>query len=153
MSAEEQLKKLGLTLPAPPKAVGAYVTYIRTGNLVFTSGQLPWKDGKLAYEGKVGSDLTVEQGYDAARISAVNALAQLKAATGDLEKVVRIIRLEGYVNCAPGFTNHSEVLNGGSELLAKVLGQRGVHTRTAVGSNELPLNTPVELILIAEVRD
>ncbi len=153
MSAEEQLKKLGLTLPAPPKAVGAYVTYIRTGNLVFTSGQLPWKDGKLAYEGKVGSDLTVDEGYDVARICALNALAQLKAATGDLEKVVRIIRLEGYVNCAPGFTNHSEVLDGGSELLANVLGERGVHTRTAVGSNELPLNTPVELIVIAEVRD
>ena len=153
MSAEEQLKRLGLTLPAPPKAVGAYVPYLRTGNLVFTSGQLPWKDGKLAYEGKVGSDLTVDEGYDAARFSALNALAQLKAATGDLEKVVRIIRLEGYVNCAPGFTNHSEVLNGGSELLVKVLGERGVHTRTAVGSNEMPLNAPVELIVIAEVRD
>ena len=153
MSAEEQLKRLGLTLPAPPKAVGAYVTYLRTGNLVFTSGQLPWKDGKLAYEGKVGSDLTVDEGYDAARISALNALAQLNAATGDLEKVARIIRLDGYVNCAPGFTNHSEVLNGGSELLVKVLGERGVHTRLAVGSTEMPLNTPVELVVIAEVRD
>ncbi len=153
MSAEEKLEKMGLTLPPPPKAVGSYVPYLRTGNLVFTSGQLPWQGDKLAYQGKVGKDLTVDQAYQASRITAINVLAQLKAAAGDLEKIVRIVRLEGIVNSAPGFTRQADVLNGGSEFLVEVLGERGVHTRTATGANEMPLNAPVELIVIAEVRD
>ena len=153
MSAEEKLRKMGLTLLSPPKAVGSYVPFLRTGNLVFISGQLPWQGDKLAYQGKVGKDLTVEEGYQASRITAINVLAQLRAATGDLEKIVRIVRLEGIVNSALGFTQHAAVLNGGSELLVEVLGDRGIHTRTATGSNEMPLNAPVELIVIAEVRD
>src|SRR5271165_5280316 len=127
MTAAEKLRELGITLPPAPPGVGAYVTWIRTGNLIFTSGQLPWRDGKLVYTGKLGSDLTIAEGYQAARLSALNGLAQLQAAVGDLEKVQRIVRLEGYVHAAPGFHDHSQVLNGASELLLAVFGERGRH--------------------------
>ena len=153
MTAEEKLNRMGLELPPAAKPVGAYVPYLRTGTLIFTSGQLPLKEGKLIYEGKVGSDLTLEQGYEAARVTALNALAQIKAAVGDLEKVAQIVRLEGFVNSAPGFTGQPKVLNGASELLIEVFGERGLHTRYAVGTNELPLNAPVELALTVEIKD
>jgi enamine deaminase RidA (YjgF/YER057c/UK114 family) len=150
-AAENQLKKLGLELPPAPTAVGAYVTAIRTGNLVLTAGQLPWKGGKLAYTGKLGVDLTTQQGYEAARIAGLNALAQIKSAVGDLDRVRQIVRLEGYVHCGPGFQEHPQVLNGASELLNAVFGDKGKHTRTAVGIHEMPLNSPVQIIVWAEV--
>ena len=153
MTAEENLKQIGLELPPAAKPVGAYVPYLRTGNLIFTSGQLPLQEGRLIFEGKVGSDLTLEQGYEAARVTALNALAQIKAAVGDLEKVVKIVRLEGFVNSAPGFTGQPKVLNGASEFLIEIFGERGRHTRYAVGTNELPLNAPVELALTVEVKN
>src|SRR4051794_18333046 len=104
MSAvESQLQKLGIQIPTAPAGVGAYVGVLRTGNLVVTSGQLPWKDGKLVHVGKLGAELSVEQGYEAARQCGLNALAQIKAALGDLDKVRQIVRVEGYVHCAPGF--------------------------------------------------
>ena len=121
--------------------------------MIFTSGQLPLKEGKLIYEGKVGADLTLEQGYEAARVTALNALAQIKAAVGDLEKIAQIVRLEGFVNSAPGFTGQPKVLNGASEFLIEVFGERGRHTRYAVGTSELPLNAPVELALTVEIKD
>jgi enamine deaminase RidA (YjgF/YER057c/UK114 family) len=124
---------------------------VRTGNLVFTSGQLPWRDGKLMYPGKVGAEVSIEQGYQAARQSALNALAQLKAAAGDLEKVRQIVRVEGLVHAAPGFQEHPKVLDGASELFNAVLGPRGRHARTALGINEMPLNAAVQLCVIAEV--
>jgi enamine deaminase RidA (YjgF/YER057c/UK114 family) len=151
-SVESQLQKLGLTLPPAPAAVGAYVTVIRTGNLVVTSGQLPWQGGRLAFTGKLGVELTVEQGYQAARLAGLNAIAQLKAAVGDLDKVRQIVRLEGFVHCGPGFRDHPQVLNGASELLNAVFGDRGRHTRTAVGVHEMPLDSPVQLIVWAEVE-
>jgi enamine deaminase RidA (YjgF/YER057c/UK114 family) len=151
MTAEEKLREMGLSLPPAPAGVGAYVTWTRTGNLVFTSGQLPWRDGKLMYPGKVGAEVSIEQGYEAARQSALNALAQLKAAAGDLEKVRQIVRVEGLVHAAPGFHEHPKVLDGASELFNAVLGARGRHARTALGINEMPLNAPVQLCLIAEV--
>jgi enamine deaminase RidA (YjgF/YER057c/UK114 family) len=151
MTAEEKLRELGLSLPPAPAGVGAYVTWVRTGNLVFTSGQLPWRDGKLMYPGKVGAEVSIEQGYQAARQSALNALAQLKAAAGDLEKVRQIVRVEGLVHAAPGFHEHPKVLDGASELFNAVLGPRGRHARTALGINEMPLNAPVQLCVIAEV--
>jgi enamine deaminase RidA (YjgF/YER057c/UK114 family) len=151
MSVEDNLRRLGLTLPAAPAGVGAYVTWVRTGNLVFTSGQLPWLDGKLAYTGKLGSDLSVDQGYQAARLCALNALAQLKAAVGDLELVRQVVRLEGYVHAGPGFHDHAKVLNGASELFNEVLGERGKHARIALGINEMPLNAAVQVSVIAEV--
>jgi enamine deaminase RidA (YjgF/YER057c/UK114 family) len=119
--------------------------------LIFTSGQLPWRDGKLTHVGKLGAEVSIEQGYQAARQCALNGLAQLNAAVGDLEKVRRIVRLEGYVHAAPGFHEHPKVLDGASALLNEVLGERGRHARTALGINEMPLNAAVQLCLIAEV--
>lgn len=148
---EKRLQELGIDLPEPPKAVGSYVPVIRTGNLIVTSGQLPWKGDRLAFTGKVGTDLTVEQGYEAARLSAINAIAQLKLAAGDLDRVRQIVRVEGFVHCGPGFRGHPQVLNGASELLNAVFGERGRHTRTALGIHEMPLDSPVQLILWAEI--
>jgi enamine deaminase RidA (YjgF/YER057c/UK114 family) len=151
MTAEDKLRVLGIALPAAPAAVGAYLPWVRTGNLIVTSGQLPWKDGKLAFTGKLGADLDVDRGYQAARLCAVNAIAQLKAAVGDLEKVRQIVRLEGYVHSAPGFRDHPRVLNGASDLFNEVFGPRGRHARTALGINEMPLDAAVQLGIWAEV--
>jgi enamine deaminase RidA (YjgF/YER057c/UK114 family) len=151
-SFENQLRKLGLELPPAPKPVGGYVTVIRTGNLVITAGQLPWKDGKLLHAGKLGVELNVEQGYEAARMSALNALAQFKQILGSLDKIRQIVRLEGNVHCGPGFRDHPKVLDGASDLLNAVFGERGRHIRTALGINEMPLNSPVQLVVWAEVE-
>ena len=153
MTAEQKLNDLGIELPAAPAAVAAYVPWIRTGALVITSGQLPFEDGTLKFAGKVGADLNEEQGYEAARLCVVNALAQLKDATGDLERIRQIVRLEGNVHAAPGFTRHPQVLNGASELLNEVFGPRGRHTRSALGTNEMPLGAAVQISLFAEVTD
>lgn len=154
MSAiEERLKQLGHELPHAPEAVGFYVPVLRTGNLVVTSGQLPTIGKELAFTGKVGQELHEEDGYNAARLCALNALAQIKACLGDLEKVVRIVRVEGFVQSADGFARQPQVLNGASELLVKAFGEKGKHTRFAVGVNELPLNAAVEVALWAEVAD
>ena len=151
MSAEEKLRELGLTLPPAPAGVGAYVPWVRCGSLVFTSGQLPWREGKLAYTGKLGAGVTVEQGYQAARICALNALAQLKAAAGDLGAIKQVVRLEGYVHAGPGFRDHPKVLDGASDLFNAVLGERGRHARTALGINAMPLDAAVQLCVIAEI--
>lgn len=153
MTAEERLNRLGLSVPPAPAAVAAYEPWVRTGNLVFTSGQLPWRDGRMAFTGRLGAELTVEQGYQAARQCALNVLAQLKAATGDLEKVRRLVRVEGYVHCAPGFRGHPQVLNGASELFNAVFGARGAHARLAVGISDMPLDAAVQLTVTAEVAD
>ncbi len=151
-SIDSRLREMGIELPPPPKAVGAYVTVIRTGNLVVTSGQLPWVGDRLLFTGKLGSELSVEQGYAAARQSAFNAIAQIKSVVGNLDRVKQLVRLEGYVHCGPGFRQHPQVLNGASELLLAVFGDRGKHTRTAVGIHEMPLDSPVQLIVWAEVE-
>ena len=153
MTAEENLRRLGIILPAPPAAVGAYVPWIRTGSVVMTSGQLPWEWSVMKYQGRVGRDLTTEEGYAAARLAAINAIAQLKGATGDLEKIVTLLRLEGNVLCDEGFTEHPQVLNGASDLFAEVFEERGKHTRTALGIRDMPLNASVQISLFAEVRD
>jgi enamine deaminase RidA (YjgF/YER057c/UK114 family) len=152
MSVAANLQRLGITLPAAPAGVGAYVPWTRTGNLVFTSGQLPWRDGKLAHTGKVGAELTIEQGYDAARVCAINAIAQLKAAVADLERVVQIVRIDGLVHSAPGFHDHPKVLNGASEVFAEVFGTAGRHARVAYGVSDMPLNAAVQIAVIAEVK-
>ncbi len=151
-SVESQLRTLGLMLPAAPAPVGAYVAAVRTGNLVVTSGQLPWKGERFLFTGKLGSQLTVEQGYEAARLCALNALAQLKSVTGDLDKVRQIVRLEGYVQCAPEFHQQATVLNGASDLINAVFRERGRHTRTALGIFDMPLDAPVQIALWAEVE-
>jgi enamine deaminase RidA (YjgF/YER057c/UK114 family) len=150
-NVEAQLKKLEIELPPAPAGVGAYVGVVRTGNLVVTSGQLPWKDGKFLHTGKIDGELTLEQGYEAARQCAINAIAQLKAAVGDLDKVRQIVRVEGYVHCAPGFRKHPLVLNGASELLNAVFSERGKHTRVALGIADMPLDAPVQIVVWAEV--
>ena len=153
MTPEERLEELGITLPEPPGAVAAYVPWVRTENLIFTSGQLPWRDGELAYVGKLGAALSVEDGYQAARLCAINAIAQLKEAAGELSLIRLIVRLEGNVHSAPGFRDHPQVLNGASELFNKVFGDAGRHTRTALGINEMPLGAAVQLSVFAEVSN
>ena len=152
VTALENLQRLSLTLPEPPAAVGAYVTWVRTGNLILTSGQLPWQGTTMLYPGRLGEHVWVEDGYKAARQAALNAIAQLHAATaGDLEKIVRIVRVEGYVHCAPGFRDHPKVLDGASDLFVAVFEERGKHVRTALGIPDMPLNACIQLGIWAEV--
>jgi len=153
MTPEEKLAALGFTLPAPPPAVAAYVPWVRTGNLIVTSGQLPWLDGAMAFSGRIGAEIDTTQGYEAARQCALNALAQLKQAVGDLQRIVRIVKLEGYVHCAPGFRGHPQVLNGASDLLNAVFGERGAHARIALGISDMPLNAAVQICLTAEASE
>lgn len=150
-SPEARLAALGLVVPPPPGAVAAYEPWQRIGNIITTSFQLPWVDGKLAHVGRLGRDLSVEQGIQAARICALNGIAQLKAAAdGDLTRV-RVVRIEGHVGCVEGFEHMPLVLNGGSELINEVFGSRGRHARTAQGHMVMPLNVPVMLGFWAEL--
>lgn len=151
MGTEERLKQLGMSLPPAPTPVGSYVPYVRTGNLVFTSGQLPTREGKLVATGKVGRDLSLEQGAEAARVAVLNAVAQVAAAAGGLDRIVKIVRLAVFVNSADGFADQPKVANGASDLLVQIFGEAGKHARSALGANELPLNAAVEIEMIAEV--
>jgi enamine deaminase RidA (YjgF/YER057c/UK114 family) len=152
-AVEQRLSQHGQVIPTAPEAIGFYVPVIRTGNLVVTSGQLPMVGKELMFKGKVGKDVHEEEGFHAARMCALNALAQIKACIGDLDKVTRIVRVEGYVQSADGFTKQPQVVNGASELLVQAFGDIGRHTRIAVGVNELPINAAVELVIWAEVKD
>ena len=152
-SVELRLTQHGHNVPKAPEAVGFYVPVVRTGNLVVTSGQLPMVGKELMFKGKVGKEVHEDQAFHAARMCALNALAQIKACIGNLDKVTRIVRVEGYVQSAEGFNNQAQVLNGASELLVQAFGDAGKHTRIAVGVNELPLNAAVELVVWAEVAD
>jgi enamine deaminase RidA (YjgF/YER057c/UK114 family) len=147
-----KLAELGLTLPDVVPPLAAYVPAVRTGNYVYVSGQLPLADGKLIATGKVGDEITTEQAKELASRCALNGLAALESAVG-LVKVVRIVKVVGFVASAPGFNDQPTVINGASELLGEVLGEAGRHARSAVGVAELPRNAPVEVELIAEVRD
>ena len=148
---EERLAELGLTLPSDTPPLAAYVPAVRTGNLVFTSGQLPRVDGALTHVGKVGAEVTPEQAVEAAKACALNAIAALKGEIGDLAKVRRIVKVVGFVASAPDFTGQPGVVNGASELLGAVFGDAGVHARSAVGVAALPLDVPVEVEMIVEV--
>ena len=152
-TVEQRLSQHGQLIPHAPEAIGFYVPVLRTGNLVITSGQLPMVGKELMFKGKVGKDVQEDQGFHAARMCALNALAQIKACIGDLDRVTRIVRVEGYVQSADGFSHQPQVINGASELLVQAFGDAGRHTRIAVGVNELPLNAAVELVVWAEVRD
>ena len=152
MTIESRLQELKITLPPAPKPVANYIPAVRVGELLFTSGVLPMKDGKLACEGKLGKELTVELGQEAARLALLNALAVVKQEIENLEKVVRVVRLTGHVASAPGFTLQPAVLNGASDLLVAIFGEPGRHTRVALGAAELPLNSPIELELIVQIR-
>lgn len=150
---EDKLNQLDLSLPTAPEPVGYYVPVTRLGNLVITSGQLPMGGKEVLFTGKAGSDHGETEASDAARICALNALSQIKALVGSLDKVKRIVRVEGYVNSAPGFTDQARVVNGASHLLVQLFGDAGKHTRVSVGVSELPLNATVELAIWAEVQD
>ncbi len=152
MSAiEAKLEQLGLPLPVAPAPVGAYVPVIRTGNLVVTSGQLPFVGKEIMFAGKLGANLHEQDGWNAARICTVNALAQIKACVGSLSMIKQVVRVEGYVHSAPDFRAQPQVLNGASELLVELFGESGRHTRIALGIAEMPLNAAVQLSLWVEV--
>ncbi len=147
----ESLRELGYELPQIPQPAGSYIPAVRTGNLVFSAGQLPLREGKLLHTGKVGDAIDLEAAREAAAVCALNALAAVASEAGDLESIRRVVKVTGYVASAPGFVRQPEVLNGASELLGAALGEAGVHARTAVGVAELPFDAPVEVELIAEV--
>lgn len=150
MSASHRLAELGIALPAVTKPLAAYVPAVRTGNLVYTAGQLPLVDGKLTHTGKVGAEVSPEHARVAARTCALNALAAIDALVG-IDNVTRIVKVVGFVASAPGFSGQPGVINGASELLGEVFGEAGQHARSAVGVSELPLDAPVEVELIVEV--
>jgi len=149
---DARLEELGIALPVPAAPVANYVPYVVTGNLVFVSGQVTLKDGAFAYQGKLGQELSVEDGQAAARLCAVNIIAQLKAACGgDLDRVKRIVRLGGFVNSTPGFTDQPKVINGASDLMVEVFGDAGRHSRAAVSAGSLPAGVAVEVDAVAEI--
>jgi enamine deaminase RidA (YjgF/YER057c/UK114 family) len=152
MTPEAKLRALGLELPPAPKPVGSYVPAVRSGNLVFVSGQLPMKDGELMTQGHVAAEVSLEDAQACARQAALNALAAVAAEIGGIENVARIVRVTGYVASAPGFTDQALVLNAASDLLAGIFGEAGRHSRIAVGAAELPLGAPVELELVVETQ-
>jgi len=153
MSVKEKLAALGLNLPTAAAPVAAYVPAVKTGNLVFTAGQLPVVDGKLVFTGKVGNDVTPEDAKKMAEICALNALAAISL-VADIDQIEKIVRVGGFVNGAPGFVAIPAVINGASELLIKLFGDvNGKHARTAVGVSELPLNAPVEVEVIVQLKE
>ena len=152
MSIAERMNELGIELPRAPAPVGAYVPYVISGSLMFISGQVPIRDGAMIHEGKVPLDVTVEQGQECAALCFLNAIAQAKAALGDLDQVERIVRMTGYVAVAADFTDQPLVVNGASNLAVDIFGDQGRHARVAVGVAELPLGAPMELEVILEVK-
>lgn len=150
---EDRLTSLGLALPKVPSPAGAYVPAVRTGPYVYTSGQLPMVDGALPLTGKVGAQVGETQAKELARTCALNALAAVKSVVGDLDRIVRVVKVVGFVASTPDFTAQPGVINGASELLSEVLGEAGVHARSAVGVAVLPLDSPVEVEIQVEVRD
>lgn len=148
---EEQLEKLGLTIPPIAKPVAVYVPAVRSGSFIYTSGQLPMVDGKLAATGKVGAEVDADTAKEMAQICALNALAAIRAEVGELAAIKRVVKVVGFVASTPDFTGQPGVVNGASELLGEVFGDAGVHARSAVGVVALPLDAPVELELIVEV--
>ena len=152
MQVEAKLRELGFTLPNPPKPVAAYLPAVQVGDLLFLSGTTCYEDGKLLYTGRVGTDLTLEQGYIAARQTALNLLSVIKATLGDLNRVKRVVKLNGYVNSATDFDRQPAVINGASELLEQIFGERGRHARTSIGVSDLPGHIPVEIEMVVQIH-
>jgi len=149
---EQRLEELGITLPKGPSPVANYVRYVQTGNLLYLSGTGPSRDGEYAFVGQVPTDVSIDEGYQAARIAGLNLLATAKDALGDLDRVRRVVKVLGMVNCAPGFGDQPKVMNGFSDLMVEVFGDAGRHARSAVGMAGLPGNIPVEIEVILEVE-
>jgi enamine deaminase RidA (YjgF/YER057c/UK114 family) len=152
MDVEIRLRELGMVLPKAPEPIGNYKAFVRAGALVFISGQIPLVNGALIWQGRIGAELTAEQGYQAARACALNVLAQLKKALGGFDRLRTVARVDGYVNAAPGFHDLARVLDGASDLLAAALVERSGHSRTVAAHSGLPMNAAVELGVIAEVE-
>ncbi len=148
---EEKLKSLNITLPSPPKPAGAYIPVVKSGKTVYVSGQIPIEDGKVAFKGKVPSVQSLEQAQKAAKICAINALAQLKSELGSLDKISKILRVSGFVNSESDFTEQPKVINAASDLLFEIFGEKGQHSRIAVGVASLPLGATVEIDMIVEI--
>lgn len=148
---EEKIASMNIKIPVPPKPAGSYIPVVRTGNLLFVSGQIPIKDGKVEFQGKVPSDASIDDAQQAARLCIINVLAQLKSEIGTLDKVSKIVRLSGFVNSASDFFEQPKVINAASDLLFEIFGEKGRHSRIAVGVASLPLNSTVEIDLVAEV--
>ena len=152
MQVENRLKEMGIELPPAVAPVANYVPSVRSGCLVFLSGHGPFDEAGALITGKVGADLTVEQGYQAARRVGIGLLGSLKAEIGDLDKVKRVVKLLGLVNCPPEFADQPKVINGASDFLVEVFGEKGKHARSAVGTNALPMNIAVEIEMIVEIE-
>lgn len=152
MTVEDRLKAIGITLPEPAAPVANYVPFVVSGNLISISGQIPIEGGHAAFTGKVGADVDLEAACAAARLCAINLIAQMKAATGgDLSRVARVVKLGGFVNCVDGFTQQPQVINAASDLMVEAFGDKGRHSRSAVGVNALPLGVPVEIDALVEI--
>ncbi len=148
---EEKLKSLNIALPNPPKPAGAYIPVVKSGNTVYVSGQIPIEDGTVAFKGKVPSVQSLEQAQKAAKLCVINALAQLKSELGSLDKISKILRVSGFVNSEPDFTEQPKVINEASDLLFEIFGEKGKHSRIAVGVASLPLGATVEIDMIVEI--
>lgn len=148
----DRVKELGIVIPPCPTPVAAYVPAAQAGNFVFASGQTPIIDGKLMYQGKLGENVSVEEGYEAAKLAAIRVLAELQSVVGDLDRIERIVKVTGYVNSAPEFGDQPKVVNGASELLRAVFGEKGEHARVAFGAGALPDNAAVEIDVVAYVK-
>jgi len=151
MLPEERLKQLGIELPEVPTPLGSYIPVLKTGNLIFISGMLPLREGRLVRQGRVGEDISLDEAREDAKMATINALSVLKAYVGSLDKVKRCIKITGYVASASNFTEQPKVLNAASDLLFEIFGEPGKHVRVAVGVNVLPLNSPLEIEFIFEV--
>jgi enamine deaminase RidA (YjgF/YER057c/UK114 family) len=151
MRVEDRLRELGMELPPPPRPAANYVGAVQAGGLLFVSGHVPTKDGAVTYVGKVGKDLGLEEGYAAARTAALNCLASAKAVIGDLDRITRVVKILGMVNCTADFGEHPKVLNGASDLLVQLFADAGRHARSAVGMQSLPFGVAVEIEMILEV--
>jgi len=147
---EEKIKSIGIKLPIPPTPAGSYIPVVKSGNLLYVSGQIPMIDGKVRFTGKV-SDENIETAKESARICAINILAQIKKELGDFEKISKIVRLSGFVNSLPEFTQHPKVINAASDLFYDIFGESGKHSRVAVGVSSLPLNSMTEIDAIIEI--
>ncbi len=147
---EDRLKQLNIALPIPPKPAGSYVPVVITGNLAFVSGQIPMQDSKVIYTGKVPTEKSIEEAQSAAKLCAINLLAQLKANLGSLDKITKIVRVSGFVNCTQDFSEQPKIINAASDLFFEIFGEKARHSRIAVGVSSLPLNSTVEIDMTVE---
>ncbi len=148
---DEKLALLNITLPTPPKPAGSYIPVVKTGNLIFVSGQIPMKDGQVQFKGQVPTTISIEDAQKAAKLCTINVLAQLKAELGTLDRISRIVRVSGFVSSSQEFFEQPKIINAASDLLFEIFGDKGKHARVAVGVASLPLNSAVEIDLIAEI--